>query len=222
MSEPSGPIRVGGTAAGDPDAIRGSRHPWRHDGGEAAVKIQPTLFRVASKMPSNRLADGRGEWSSEFLMAIIPSSKLILSISLLGGFSLRVAGRGVVSIPRKARALLAYLSMQEGQSVSRETIADLLWTDRGVEQARHSLRQTLLVMRRDLGPDVLRHDGQELSLAPDLVETDATRFRTLGRSADRAALAEAAELYVGPFLHRFPAVAADFDDWADAARNELT
>ena len=71
-------------------------------------------------------------------------------IQLLGGFRLSVAGREVTSLPRKAQALLAYLAMQDGRPVSRETVSDLLWTDRGATQARHSLRQTLLVTRREL------------------------------------------------------------------------
>lgn len=75
-------------------------------------------------------------------------------IQVLGGFRLTVAGRVVSSLPRKAQALLAYLAVQDGRPATRDTVSDLLWTDRGAEQARHSLRQTLLVLRREL-PDVI-------------------------------------------------------------------
>ena len=148
----------------------------------------------------------------------------LVSLTLLGGFTLRVGGREVASIPRKARALLAYLSLQDGKPVSRETISDLLWTDRGVDQARLSLRQTLLVLRRELrdaGEDLIRSEDGVLSFRPDAVATDVGRFRVLARSRERADLAEAAELYAGPFLARFQPVAADFDDWVDRTRGEI-
>lgn len=148
----------------------------------------------------------------------------LVSLTLLGGFTLRVGGREVASIPRKARALLAYLSLQDGKPVSRETISDLLWTDRGVDQARHSLRQTLLVLRRELrdaGEDLIRSEDGVLSFRPDAVATDVGRFRVLAGSRERADLAEAAELYAGPLLARFQPVAADFDDWVDRTRGEI-
>ncbi len=148
----------------------------------------------------------------------------LVSITLLGGFTLRVGGKEMTSIPRKARALLAYLAMQDGKPVSRETMSDLLWTDRGVEQARHSLRQTLLVLRRELrdaGEDLIRSEDGVLSFRPEAVATDVGRFRVLAGSRDRADLAEAAELYAGPLLARFQPVAADFDDWVDRSRGEV-
>ena len=103
-------------------------------------------------------------------------------------------------------------------------MSDLLWTDRGAEQARHSLRQTLLVLRRELrdaGEDLIRSDDGVLSFRPDAVATDVGRFRVLATSRDRADLAEAAELYAGPLLARFQPVAADFDDWVDRTRGEI-
>lgn len=145
-------------------------------------------------------------------------------IRLLGGFRLSVAGREVTSLPRKAQALLGYLAMQDGRPVTRETVSDLLWTDRGAEQARHSLRQTLLVLRRalrDAGGDVIANSPSTLAFVPGMVETDVGRFRLLARSADRAALAEASELYAGSLLDRFPPVGGDFDDWLIVARSEV-
>jgi TolB-like protein/Tfp pilus assembly protein PilF len=99
-----------------------------------------------------------------------------------------------------------------------------LWTDRGVEQARHSLRQTLLVLRRalrDAGGDVIANNPSTLAFVPGMVETDVGRFRLLARSSDRAGLAEAAEVYAGPLLDRFPPVGGDFDDWLIVARSEV-
>jgi TolB-like protein len=52
---------------------------------------------------------------------------------------------------KKARALLAYLALSPGTPRSREELATLLWSDRGDEQARGSLRQALAGLRRELG-----------------------------------------------------------------------
>lgn len=146
-------------------------------------------------------------------------------VQVLGGFRLTVAGRDVTSLPRKAQALLAYLAMQDGRPVTRESVSDLLWTDRGADQARHSLRQTLLVLRREMreaGGDVIGGDPRTLAFVPGMVETDIGRFRLLARATDRASLAEAAEAYGGALLDRFPPVSGDFDEWLRFARHELT
>lgn len=57
---------------------------------------------------------------------------------------------------RKARALLAYLASPPGKPRSRDAIAALLWSDRGDEQARGSLRQALSGLRHDLGDDATK------------------------------------------------------------------
>ena len=105
--------------------------------------------------------------------------------------------------------------------MTRESVSDLLWTDRGAEQARHSLRQTLLVLRREM-PDVIGGDPRTLSFRPDSVGTDVGPFLRLARSRERADLAEAGELFRGELLADFPAVARDFDDWLEGARKETT
>ena len=48
----------------------------------------------------------------------------IPTITLLGPFALRVAGREVMDLPRKGQALLAFLAMQPDRRVSRELVAD--------------------------------------------------------------------------------------------------
>jgi DNA-binding SARP family transcriptional activator len=147
-----------------------------------------------------------------------------VSMNLLGGFRLRVGERDVVAMPRKGQALLALLAFRNGDPISREAVADLLWTDRGAEQARHSLRQMLLTLRRDLrdaGDDLIRNDDQMLSFAKDAVATDVKRFRDLTGRHDMASLSDAAAVYTGPLLAGFPALSADFDDWLERSRGEL-
>ncbi len=120
--------------------------------------------------------------------------------------------------------MLAYLAMQEERPVSRDAMADLLWSDRGAEQARHSLRQMLLVLRRDLGAaGLIAIDAGEhaISFQPAAVETDVARMRRLAAATDRASLAEVADLYTGPFLADFPSVCPDFDAWVTLTRDRI-
>jgi TolB-like protein len=77
---------------------------------------------------------------------------------------------------KKARALLAYLALPTGKSRSREELMALLWSDRGDEQARGSLRQALSGLRRNLGDDLakaLRIADEAVSLDPDHVIVDS-------------------------------------------------
>jgi hypothetical protein len=59
-------------------------------------------------------------------------------------------GTGLTITSKKARALLAYLALRPGQRHSRDHVAGLLWGDVDEAQARQSLRQTLLSLRRAL------------------------------------------------------------------------
>ena len=73
------------------------------------------------------------------------------SLAVLGSFVLRMGERDVVGLPRKTRALIAFLALRPGRPVSREVVADLFWGHTGMPQARHSLRQTLVVLRKTGG-----------------------------------------------------------------------
>lgn len=144
---------------------------------------------------------------------------------MLGGFGLRVGGRDVAAshkVSRKARALLAYLAINPGQHASREAVSDLLWTRRGAEQARHSLRMTLVELRRVFaaeGIEPLQADNGSLRLAPERVAVDTARLRHVAGGDNEADWGEADRLYAGPFLDRFPAVSPGFDDWLTQERS---
>ena len=58
-----------------------------------------------------------------------------IELRLLGPLSLATDGHELRQLPRKADALLALLALQPGRLITRETVADFLWTDRGPEQA---------------------------------------------------------------------------------------
>lgn len=62
----------------------------------------------------------------------------------------RATGQDVTPRSRKARALLAYLISDAGKKVAKARLSTLLWGDRGDTQARSSLRQALVELRRAL------------------------------------------------------------------------
>ena len=147
----------------------------------------------------------------------LPKSEL----RLLGPLSLAIDGRKVHQLPRKADALLALLALQPGRPIARETVADFLWTDRGPAQARHSLRQTLVVLRRNMGHDVILAEGNSLILPPGALVVDALEFEARATSADRDVLAETAALYRGELLENRGPVAPRFDDWLAVERSRF-
>lgn len=72
---------------------------------------------------------------------------------------------GVEVTPRgsKPRAIIACLWSQGGQA-RREQLLDLLWGDRGEDQARASLRQALLQIRKSVGGKLLGTDRRHVWL----------------------------------------------------------
>jgi TolB-like protein len=147
----------------------------------------------------------------------LPKSQL----RLLGPLSLAIDGRELHQLPRKADALLALLALQPGRPIDRETVADFLWTDRGPEQARHSLRQTLLVLRRSVGDELILAEGNSLVIPPGALAVDAIEFEARAASTNRDVLAEAAALYRGKLLDNRRPVAPRFDDWLAVERSRF-
>jgi DNA-binding SARP family transcriptional activator len=83
---------------------------------------------------------------------------MALTIGLLGALVIESDDCRLGKVPKKARALLGFLAAQQGgQAVSRERLADLLWPYQGSDQARHSLRNCLLELRKALGPQAGRY-----------------------------------------------------------------
>ena len=73
-------------------------------------------------------------------------------LHLLGGFRLTTGqGHAIEVAAKKNRALLAILALAPRRETTRDRLTGLLWSDRGEEQARSSLRQALVALRKDLG-----------------------------------------------------------------------
>ena len=145
---------------------------------------------------------------------------MALTIGLLGALVIESDDCRLGKIPKKARALVGFLAAQGGQSVSRERLADLLWPYQGSDQARHSLRNCLLELRKALGPragSYLVADFASCRLQDAGVDLD--RFEQLGRSRQGAELQAAADLYRGEFLADFHIDSEPFQEWLAAERD---
>jgi TolB-like protein len=146
-------------------------------------------------------------------------------LQLLGGFKAQNEAGQAIAIPaRKGRALLAILAVSPSGAASREKLAALLWSDRGEDQARSSLRQTLTVLRKELGvtgANLLVADDQRVELARDTMEIDAASIVSLSKTNDVLALRRAANLYQGEFLADGAVSDPMFEEWLAGERSRF-
>lgn len=145
---------------------------------------------------------------------------MALLIGLLGPLVIEHDQRRLVKLPRKARALLAYLAAQVGRPVGRERLADLLWPYQGSDQARHSLRNCLLELRKALAHGAGSHLVAEFANCRlQNIDADIDRFEQLARSSAPSDLLAAAELYRGEFLADFVIDSEPFQEWLASERD---
>jgi TolB-like protein len=147
----------------------------------------------------------------------LPSFRL----SLLGRFELIGSGGPVHLSNKKVAGLLAYLASTAPRPQSREKLATLLWGSHSEAQARQNLRQAFVRLRRVLGKDALVGDGDEISLAPDVVDCDAVRFERLVHLGTRDALAEAVNVYQDRLLAEMNIAEEGWAEWLDLQRQRL-
>jgi DNA-binding SARP family transcriptional activator/pimeloyl-ACP methyl ester carboxylesterase len=147
-----------------------------------------------------------------------------LHLSLLGGFEARLEhGSPLTFRTQKAQALLAYLAVRAGQPHRRDKLAALLWGAMREEQARTSLRQALYDLRKNLGgaAEILRTEGETVSLDSAAVELDVTTFTRIAGEETPEALEQAALLYRGDLLEGFGVDEEPFEAWLMEERERL-
>ena len=138
------------------------------------------------------------------------------TLQLMGAFSLLAPDRAAISISsKKNRALLAILALSPGLCATRENLASLLWGNFAEEQARSSLRQSLAVLRRELGA----HEVLLLSISDNMVALNGNAvavdaLQVLQAKAD-AALPEGI-LLADIGLHE-----ESFENWLDEQRRQI-
>lgn len=104
-----------------------------------------------------------------------PDQSSRLRIEVLGGLTVRNAGRPVELSSRKAKALVGYLACTPNGVASREHLVGLLWSESSEEKARASLRQVLRALRQsfqDIGFDGFEAGRSEVHLRPGSVSLD--------------------------------------------------
>jgi DNA-binding SARP family transcriptional activator len=148
-----------------------------------------------------------------------PTPRDLLRIRLLGVPSV-VADGEIISSFRSSRipALFGLLASKLG-GLRREYVAETLWPDKGAGEGRHNLRQTLLYIKQQFGPDFIFSDRNTVELSPT-IETDLGLVLRASASLQSPAQAEqtandAIKAYRGEFLEGFD------DDWILAVRIQL-
>jgi DNA-binding SARP family transcriptional activator len=148
-----------------------------------------------------------------------------LSVTLLGGFQVRlIGGPAVVLARKKTQALLAYLVVAAGEAHLRDKLAALLWGDSSDPRARQSLRQTLLLLKRALPrtePELLCIDAESVAVNRGAMEADVAAFEQLADEGTPQALAQAAALYQGDFLEGLGVQEPRFEEWLITERERL-
>ncbi len=216
---------------------------WSRD-VEAPIALQELLDACLAKAPADRpassgLAEAFGKLTRESggppadetpvagegtpSVGTRTAGRPGLVMHLLGGLDL-VGDTGttptILRQPKRV-ALLAYLAAgSEGGYRRRDSLIGLFWPDSDPESARHSLRQALYVIRKEIGSSAIRVRGDEdVGLDPAAIESDAARFQALARDGFAR---EAMQIYRGDLLPGFYLDnAPEFEHWLEVERLRL-
>jgi len=142
-------------------------------------------------------------------------------LSLLGRFALSGPDGPVELSSKKLVALLAYLALTGPAPQPRHTLVTLLWGSHFDFQARQNLRQALSRLRQALGEEALISNGDEISLAPGMIDCDAARLEGLVRKGSPTSLAEAVDLYQQRLLADVTIAEEAWTDWVADERQRL-
>ncbi len=148
-----------------------------------------------------------------------------LELRLLGRFEARLKGGPAIDLPtKKTQLLLAYLALTPGETHIRDKLTALLWSDRGDEQARDSLRHALSALRKELGdaePPPLLAERETIGLDADAVEVDAVTFEKLVAAGTHEAVEQASALYRGDLLEGISVRDPPYEEWLFYERQRL-
>ena len=146
-----------------------------------------------------------------------------MRVTLFGSFTLYAPDGSEIALTiKRARALLAILCLTPGVAVERERLCELLWRGRFRAQARASLRQTLLGLKKQLTPfrdDVFEVTRETVALSPSAIRSDLAELE-----AELAGGGRASELLLAignkPLLDGFEFGDA-FTRWRLASRAQV-
>ncbi|MFN2302755.1 MAG: AfsR/SARP family transcriptional regulator, partial [Anaerolineales bacterium] len=144
----------------------------------------------------------------------------MLVIKTLGGLQISLNGTPIIDIgSRKAEALLVYIAV-ENESIPREVLANLLWSDSSQKHAFSSLRVVLSKLRKVLN-DYLVIGRETVQINPQSnVYVD---IRDLEEKISKVEIERAVRLYQGDFLAGFHVVdSLPFEDWQRGQNTHLS
>lgn len=139
---------------------------------------------------------------------------MTLRISMLGPLVIDVDGDRP-TLPRKARALVAYLAMRNAHT-DRDAIADLLWPLTR-DSAQHGLRNCLWGMRQTSFRPHIGCDYRNCWLRDFSTDVETLAMAALSQNfGDAEAVA-----YRGEFLEGFSVPSEPFEDWLRGERARI-
>ena len=168
---------------------------------------------------------GTDNWlsfDSQFVQQLPDNFPKSLSIKLFGAPQVLrdgVALHGKASQKRRL-ALLAVLACAPARTLSRDRLIGLMWPERDAAQARKLLSESLYVIRKEFGDELLdSSNGDLVALAEANVSCDVWEF---GEAVARGESARASTLSDAPFLDGlFLDGAEEFERWLDAERSRV-
>ena len=145
------------------------------------------------------------------------------SISMLGGFSVTVAGQPVADRwrLRKAKTLVKLLALAPGHRLHRDVVVDSLWRDGDPQATANNLHQLMHTTRRMMGAESITLSDDVVRLCPgDSLTVDVDVFERAAadglRAGDITALQAAVDRWTGPLLPE-----DQYADWAEEHRDRL-
>jgi len=140
-------------------------------------------------------------WTSDVTLGLLGPVRLVSS-----------AGDDLTPKARKTRALLALLALSR-TPLSRARLSDLLWGDRGEDQAKASLRQALYELRSLSAAGYMVADRQAVGAGTKKLATDVTVIQELIESNQAEQLADALDDVECPPLAGLDDITPELDEW---------
>lgn len=140
------------------------------------------------------------------------------TLTLFAGFSFSEGKKTLLSeIPRKSKALFAWLALHPNQQHQREKLASILWPDSNEAQARHSLRQALASIKKSLPitayTKIFQTTKDYIFFNSKEIKIDALCFDQAVKLDNEKSLQKAISLYQGELLEGCNPHSDIFDDW---------
>jgi TolB-like protein/DNA-binding SARP family transcriptional activator/Tfp pilus assembly protein PilF len=145
-------------------------------------------------------------WASEAALTLLGPLRLVGK-----------AGDDLTPKARKTRALLAVVALSKGP-VPRSRLIDLLWGDRGEDQAKASLRQALYELRDLSNAGLLTVNRELVDVGPKRLWTDVGE---IDAASDPAQIADRLQDVQWPAIGDLDDITPELDEWVRSERVRL-